>query len=80
MKRDVMIDGLLSALNEDTDEEKHGTVMLKPVFFITFTPVTLKMWVITSFARRYKLKHYPGSDRDNIHVTSGTFTVEMLRN
>lgn len=53
MKRDAMIDGLLSALIADTDENKRGTVMLKPVFFITFTPVTFKMWVIMSFDKRH---------------------------
>ncbi len=53
MKRGAMIYGLLSTLNVDTDENKRGFVMLKPVFFITFTPVTLNCpWVITSFAKK----------------------------
>lgn len=52
MKRGVMIDELLSALNADTDENKRGAVMLKPVFFITNYSCNIKMWVITSFARR----------------------------
>jgi hypothetical protein len=37
-----MVDGSLSALNADTDENKCGAVMVKLVFLITFTPVTLK--------------------------------------
>ncbi len=54
MKRDAMIYGLLSTLNVDTDEKKRGSVMLKPVFFITFTPVTLNcLWVITPFAKKH---------------------------
>ncbi len=42
MKRDVMIYDLLSAPNADTDENKCGTVMVKLMFLITNTPMTLK--------------------------------------
>ncbi len=41
MKHDVPIYGFLSALNADIDENKCGTVMAKPVFLITNTPMTL---------------------------------------
>ena len=43
MKRDVMIYGLLSALYADTGEIKCGTVMLKLVFLITNTPITINV-------------------------------------
>jgi len=42
-----MIDGLLSALNADTDETKRGTVTVKPVVFITIYSCNIKMWVTT---------------------------------
>ncbi len=38
MKRNVMIDELLSAINTDTDENKYDTAMLKRLFFITSNP------------------------------------------
>ncbi len=46
MKCDVMNDSLLSAINADTGENKCGTVMLKPVFFITNHSCNIKMLAI----------------------------------
>ena len=45
----VVINGLLSVLNEEIGEDKCGTVMTILVFLITFTPYYFKTWVITSF-------------------------------
>jgi hypothetical protein len=43
MKRDVMIDGSLSALNADIGENKCGIETVKLVFLITNTPMTLNV-------------------------------------
>ena len=41
-----LIDVLLSALNADIGDNKCGTVMIKPVFFITNYSYDIKMRVI----------------------------------
>jgi hypothetical protein len=50
MKRDAMMDGLLSVLNEDKDENNCSTVMSKLEFTILITPMSLKCCILQSSA------------------------------
>ncbi len=51
MIHNTIIYDLLSALNADIDVNKCGTVIV--VLLITDYSCNIKMWVITSFARKY---------------------------
>ncbi len=46
MKRDVIIDGSISAQYEDTDENECGTVSIKLVLFITNYSFNINMLVL----------------------------------